>query len=63
MDQCKPLWMGVSLSVGGVKLADALNQVLTLTLLGLFALLMVGGAVRADWSAAGAYTRPLLSST
>ena len=25
--------MGVSLSVGGVKLADALNQVLTLTLL------------------------------
>jgi hypothetical protein len=44
--------MGGLLSVGGVKLADKMNQVLTLTLLGLFGLLVCGGAARADWSAA-----------
>ena len=42
--------MGGALAGGGVKLADALNQVLTLVLLGLFTVLTVGGAARADWS-------------
>jgi hypothetical protein len=44
--------MGGLLSVGGVKLADKMNQGLTLILLGLFGVLLVGGAARADWSAA-----------
>ena len=44
--------MGGLLSVGGVKLADKMNQVLTLTLLGLFGLIVLGGAVRVDWTTA-----------
>lgn len=41
-----------ALSCGGVRLADAMNRGLTLTLLATFATLVAGGAARADWSAA-----------
>ena len=41
--------MGGSLATGGVKLADSMNQVLTLTLLSLFAVLIGGGAQAVDW--------------
>ena len=41
-----------ALSCGGVRLADAMNRGLTLTLLATFAALVAGGAASADWSAA-----------
>ena len=43
--------MGALMTVGGVKLADKMNQVLTLLLLWLFGLLVVGGAAQVDWPA------------
>ena len=44
--------MGGALTVGGVRLADKMNQALTLALLALFGVLVAGGAARADFASA-----------
>jgi len=44
--------MGAALAKGGTRAADEMNQALTFTLLSLFALLILGGVTRADWTAA-----------
>ncbi|KAG0558976.1 hypothetical protein KC19_10G069300 [Ceratodon purpureus] len=42
--------LGGLMSVGGAKMADSVNQVLTIMLTGLFLLIVFGGASMADWT-------------